>query len=117
MHDAENTGIKPLHQLPIWLQSTTGTYALGATLASPLPCRAWGLQGQVCDFLASMRRSDNAFRVRMPAALMQLCTMVVRAGGLARSWVLLIDRHEVAFSWQAASASEVLEDVCTCKPS
>lgn len=75
----------------------------------------WGLQGQDCAFLGGMRPSDAAFRVRMLAALMQLCTIVVREVGLARSSDLFVDPHDMLFSWQAASASEVLAVECTCK--
>ena len=61
-----------------------------------------------------MQPSDAAFRVRMLAALMQLCTIVVREVGLGRSSALFVDPHDMLFSWWWASASEVLAVECTC---
>ena len=88
--------------------------AFGAT-PRPLLCNGWGWQGQDCAFLVCMRLSDTAFRVRMLAALMQLCTIVVREVGLGRSRDLLVDPHDMLFSWHWASASELLAVECTCK--
>ena len=62
-----------------------------------------------------MRPSDTAFRVRMLAALMQLCTIVVREVEVGRSSDLFVDPQETLLSWQPASASEVLAVECTCK--
>lgn len=76
----------------------------------------WGLQGQDCAFLGAMRPSDAALVVRMPAMLMQLCTIVVRDGGLGRSIDLVVEAQEMLLSWQTASASEVLAADWTCKP-
>ena len=75
----------------------------------------WGLQGQDCAFRGGMQPSDVAFRVRMLAALMQLCTIVVSEVGLGRSSALFVDPHDMLFSWCWTSGSEVLAVECTCK--
>ena len=62
-----------------------------------------------------MQPSDVAFRVRMLAALMQLCTIVVSEVGLGRSSALFVDPHDMLFSWCWTSGSEVLAVECTCK--
>lgn len=75
-----------------------------------------GLHGQDCDCLAAMQPSAAIFRVRMPATLMQLCTIIVRERSLGLLWDAVAEPQDVALSWQTVSPSEALAAEYTCEP-
>ena len=82
----------------------------------PLFGRGCGLQGQDWDFLGGKGPSDAIFRVRIPAALMQLWTMLVRHGAAGRPCDAAVELHDLALSLQAASTSDALAAEGTCRP-